>query len=127
MLSLLEQSHDLPEQHFLSVAMFYNDSSEAQSFQASADFLTVPEDGTDLEELHPGHAPSAPFLSHTLPALCDLTPPSPFPPEIHTDGSASLKIAPRVSSPGMASSVLPLVSTGYHEVHAAAVFASLTM
>ena len=73
MLSLLEQSHDLPEQHFLSVAMFYNDSSEAQSFQASADFLTVPEDGTDLEELHPGHAPSAPFLSHTLPPLCDLT------------------------------------------------------
>jgi hypothetical protein len=71
MLSLLEQSYELPDEHFLSVAMFYNNSTQAQSFQASSNFCAVPSTKeTDLEEMNPG----------------------------------------------MASSVLPRVSTGYHEM-----------
>ena len=86
MLSLLEQSHELPEEHFLSVAMTYNDSTEAQSFQASADFCAVPgTKETDLDELHAGSAPSS--LSHcfsqlhtgSAPSTVLSTPPPPPP------------------------------------------------
>ena len=109
MLSLLEQCYELPDEHFLSVAMFYNDSTEAQSFQASSDFCAVPTTKeTDLEQMNPG---SARLLS---------SPPSPAvtvssAPTINAC-SRTLSTTPRVSSPGMASSVLPRVTTGYHEV-----------
>lgn len=47
LLSILEQCAELPEEHFLSYAMFYNDVERSKTFKPSKDFAPVEEDLAD--------------------------------------------------------------------------------